>query len=350
VQVTHRLEDLARQVDAKLVGDANCSISSLSVLQDAGPGSISFLSNRKYRKYLKTTKASAVILGQEFLDDCPTNALVSDNPYLIFAKIAQLITPPPAIKAGQHVSAIVASSAQIDISAKIGPGAVIEDNVVIGARVDIGAGCVVGESCQIGDESRLVANVTLCHGVIIGHRALIHPGAVIGSDGFGLANDDGAWIKVPQLGSVRIGDDVEIGANTTIDRGAIKDTVIENGVKLDNQIQIAHNVEIGAHTAIAACVGIAGSTKIGKQCTLAGGVGVVGHLEIADNVHFSAQTLVTRSFTEPGYFSGNLPAVPNNVWRKTIARIRQLEETTQRIRYLEQQCQQSDGDKPDQDT
>ncbi len=349
MRVAHRLDDIARQVDAQLVGDADCIISSISVLQDAEPGSISFLSNRKYRKYLKTTKASAVVLGPEFLDDCPTNALVSDNPYLTFAKAAQLMTVSPAKRAGRHLSAIVAPSAQIDISASIGPGAVIEDNAVIGARVGIGAGCVIGEGCQIGDDSRLVANVTLCHEVTIGQRVLIHPGAVIGSDGFGLANDDGRWVKVPQLGSVSIGDDVEIGANTTIDRGAIKDTVIEDGVKLDNQIQIAHNVKIGAHTAIAACVGVAGSTRIGKHCTLAGGVGVVGHLDIADNVHFSAQTLVTRSFSEPGYFSGNLPAVPNSVWRKTIARIRQLEETTQRVKRLEKQCRQAHCDKTDQD-
>jgi len=346
--VIYRLDDIARQVGARLVGDADCSISSLSVLQDAEPGSISFLSNRKYRKYLKTTQASAVILGQEFLADCPTNALVSDNPYLVFAKIARLMVPTPVINGGQHPSAIVALSARIDISARIGPGAVVEDNVVIGAGVDVGAGCVIGEDCQIGDESRLVANVTLCHGVAIGRRVLIHPGAVIGSDGFGLANDEGRWIKVPQLGSVRIDDDVEIGANTTIDRGAIKDTIIGKGVKLDNQIQIAHNVEIGAHTAVAACVGIAGSTKIGEHCTLAGGVGVVGHLDIADNVHFSAQTLVTRSCTDPGYFSGNLPAVPNSVWRKTIARIRQLEEIIQRVRHLEKQCKQMHCDELDQ--
>jgi len=347
--VAHRLEDLAHQVGAKLVGDAGCNINSLSVLQDAAPGSISFLSNPKYRKYLKTTKASAVILEQKFLDECPTNALVSNNPYLLFAKIAQLIAPLPEKKAGQHASAIVAASSQINASAYIGPGVVIEDDVVIGAEVNVGAGCIIGKGCQIGDGSRLIANVTLCHGVTVGCRVLIHPGAVIGSDGFGLANDDGVWVKVPQLGSVCVGDDVEIGANTTIDRGAIKDTLIGDGAKLDNQIQIAHNVEIGAHTAIAACVGVAGSTKIGKQCTLAGGVGVVGHLEITDNVHFSAQTLVTRSFAGPGYFSGNLPAVPNSVWRKTIARIRHLEELTQRVRQLEKQAQSEADDKPDQD-
>ncbi len=348
--MAYRLGDIARQVDARLVGDADCMISSLSVLQDAQPGSISFLSNRKYRKYLKTTKASAVILGLDFLDDCPTNALVSDNPYLSFAKVAQLMTEWPVKKAGEHASAIVAASAQIDASARIGPGVVVEEDAVIGARVDIGAGSVIGRRCQIGDESRLVANVTLCHEVRLGQRVLIHPGAVIGSDGFGLANDNGRWVKVPQLGSVSIGNDVEIGANTTIDRGAIKDTIIGDGVKLDNQVQIAHNVEIGEHTAIAACVGIAGSTKIGKHCTLAGGVGVVGHLDIADNVHFSAQTLVTRSYSEPGYFSGNLPAVPNRAWRKTIARIRQMEETIQRIKHLEKESQQRLSDKSDQET
>ncbi len=338
MRVAHRLGDLACQVGARVAGDADCMISRIAVLQDAGPGSISFLSNRKYRKFLKTTKASAVILEPSLLDECPVNALVTDNPYLLFAKVAQLMNAPPELEAGRHASAIVAPSAQIDASARIGPGVVVEENAVIGARVEIGAGCLIGAGCRIGDESRLVANVTLCHGVVIGRRVLIHPGAVIGSDGFGLANDEGVWVKVPQLGGVSIGDDVEIGANTTIDRGAIRDTVIGEGVKLDNQIQIAHNVEIGAHTAIAACVGIAGSTRIGSHCTLAGGVGVVGHLDIADHVHFSAQTLVTRSFTEPGYFSGNLPAVPNGVWRKTVARVRQLGAMAQRIRRLERQC------------
>ncbi|MCF6355091.1 MAG: UDP-3-O-(3-hydroxymyristoyl)glucosamine N-acyltransferase [Candidatus Polarisedimenticolaceae bacterium] len=347
--MAHRLGDIACQVGARLEGDADCIINSIAVLQDASPGSISFLSNRKYRKFLKTTRASAIILGQEFLDDCSANALVSDNPYLVFAKVARLMTALPAVEAGQHSSAIVAPSAQIDASARVGPGVVIEDNAVIGARVDIGAGCVIGAGCRIGDESRLVANVTLCHEVTIGRRVLIHPGAVIGSDGFGLANDEGVWVKVPQLGTVCIGDDVEIGANTTIDRGAIKDTVIGDGVKLDNQIQIAHNVEIGAHTAIAACVGIAGSTRIGSHCTLAGGVGVVGHLDIADHVHFSAQTLVTRSFTEAGHFSGNLPAVPTHAWRKSIARIRQLEETAQRIKTLEKQCRKRPSKDPGQD-
>ena len=347
--MSYRLGDLARHTGARLEGDPGCMIHSLNVLQETEPGGISFLANRKYRKYLKITKASAVILGQEFLAECPTNALVSDNPYLAFARIADLMFPQAKVQAGRHSSAVVADSAQIDSSAWIGPGAIIEDGAIVGARVHIGAGCIVGHGGQIGDDTRLVANVTICHDARIGCRVLIHPGAVIGSDGFGLANDEGVWIKVPQLGSVCIGNDVEIGANTTIDRGAINDTVIEDGVKLDNQIQVAHNVQIGAHTAVAACVGIAGSTQIGRHCTLAGGVGVVGHLEIGDDVHFSAQTLVTRSYKEPGYFSGNLPAVPNAVWRKSIARIRQLEETERRIKQLEKCVGPQAGEKVKQD-
>ncbi|VAX09693.1 UDP-3-O-[3-hydroxymyristoyl] glucosamine N-acyltransferase [hydrothermal vent metagenome] len=335
--MSYRLGDLANQTGARLEGDIECRISSLETLQEAASGGISFLANRKYRKYLKTTKASAVILSQEFLAECPTNALVSDNPYLIFAHIAELLAPKADIRSGQHASAIVAQSAQIDASAWIGPGAIIEDEAEVGARACIGPGCVVGRGSTIGEDCRLLANVSICHGVELGCRVLVHPGAVIGSDGFGLANDNGVWVKVPQLGSVCIGDDVEIGANTTIDRGAIKNTVIEHGVKLDNQVQIAHNVSIGAHTAVAACVGIAGSTRIGRHCTLAGGVGVVGHLNIADDVHFSAQTLVTRSFPEPGYYSGNLPAAPNSIWRKTIAGIRRLDWLRKRVKRLEQQ-------------
>jgi UDP-3-O-[3-hydroxymyristoyl] glucosamine N-acyltransferase len=214
---------------------------------------------------------------------------------------------------------------------------VVEGDVRIDDKVSIGPGCVVGRGCSIGSGSRLVAKVVLCPHTEIGKRVLIHPGAVLGSDGFGLASDKGVWEKVPQLGKVRVGDDVEIGANTTIDRGALRDTLIQQGVKLDNQIQIAHNVQIGEHTAIAGCAGIAGSTTIGSYCTLGGGVGVSGHLTVGDNVHFSGQSLVTRSFTEPGYYSGNLPAVPNKDWRKTVARLRRIEELMERIKQLEKQ-------------
>ncbi len=207
---------------------------------------------------------------------------------------------------------------------------------------------MVGAGSRIGRESRLVANVTLCTRSNIGERVLIHPGAVIGSDGFGLANDRGKWIKVPQLGGVTIGNDVEIGANTTIDCGTINDTIIADGVKLDNQIQIAHNVEIGENTAIAGCAGIAGSTRVGKNCTIGGGVGLAGHLEIGDDIHFSGQSLVTRSFTEPGHYSGNLPAVATGEWRKTVARIRRMNDMMQRLKALEKRVEALDTEhKPD---
>jgi UDP-3-O-[3-hydroxymyristoyl] glucosamine N-acyltransferase len=330
-----RLGELADLVGAQLHGDAESEVSRVGTLQDAQTGSISFLTNSKYRKYLKTTSATAVILGEQFLEECPVAALVCTNPHLAYARISTHMQPRPESKTGQHQTALVSDSAAVDLSAWIGPGAIIEDGVDIGPDVYVGPGCVVANGVTVGAGSKLIANVTLCHEVAIGKRVLIHPGAVIGSDGFGLANDEGVWVKVPQLGSVKIGDDVEIGANTTIDRGALRDTVISNGVKLDNQIQIAHNVEIGENTAIAACSGIAGSTRIGKNSTLGGGVSIVGHLEFADDVHFSAQTLVTRSFREPGYYSGNLPAMPNKEWRKTIAYTRHLDEMMQRLKELE---------------
>ncbi len=333
--MSFRLGELAELVGAKLQGDPESEVDSVATLQDATPGSISFLSNRKYRRYLSTTSATAVILTKDYLGECPVAALVCDNPYLAYARISAYMYPVTEKNTGRHPTSVVSDSALVDPSAWIGPGVVVEDNVSIGSNVQIGPGCVISHDVTVGCETKLVANVTLCHGVMIGQRVLIHPGAVIGSDGFGIANDDGVWIKVPQLGSVIVGDDVEIGANTTIDRGALRDTIICNGVKLDNQIQIAHNVEVGENTAIAACTGIAGSTKIGKDSTIGGGVVVVGHLEFGDNIHFSAESLVTRSFSEPGYYSGNLPAMPNKEWRKTVAHLRHLDEMSKKIKELE---------------
>jgi UDP-3-O-[3-hydroxymyristoyl] glucosamine N-acyltransferase len=277
-----------------------------------------------------------VILVEEYLDECPVAALVCENPYLAYARISAYMHPEIEQRSGVHQTASVSDSASVDSSAWIGPGVVVEDHATIGPGVYIGPGCVISKNVTIDQESRLTANITLCHGVKIGKRALIHPGVVVGSDGFGIANDNGVWVKVPQLGSVIVGDDVEIGSNTTIDRGALRDTVIGNGVKLDNQIQIAHNVEIGDNTAIAACTGIAGSTKIGKHSTIGGGVVVVGHLEFGDNVHFSADSLITRSFKEPGYYSGNLPAIPNKDWRKTVVHLRNLDEMAKRLKQLEE--------------
>jgi len=333
------LAELAALVGAEVRGDVACRVERVASLQSATAGAVTFLGNPKYRKYLAGTRASAVILGPEDAGACPVTALVSGNPYLAYARTAALFPPPPAVPGGRHPSAVVADSAQVDPSAWIGPGAVIEEGVMIAVGVFIGPGCVIGRGCCIGEDSRLVARVTLCHGTLVGRRTLIHPGAVVGADGFGLARDGEAWVKVPQLGRVRIGDDVEIGANTTIDRGALEDTVIHDGAKLDNQIQIAHNVEIGEHTAIAACVGISGSTRVGRNCTLGGGVGLAGHLEFADNVAITGQSLVTRSFLEPGLYSGNLPATPNREWRKNVARFRHLDEMWRRLKDLEKRLQ-----------
>lgn len=337
--MAYRLGDLAKQVGAELRGDADCEVVRVDQLQSATTGAISFLANRQYLKYLADTLASAVIVPPELADKSPVNVLISDNPYLCYAQVAGILHPNLDIEPGIHPTAVVAEDAELAEGVWIGPCAVIEAGSRIGSGVYVGPGCVVGLGASIGRDSRLVANVTLCSRVTLGERVLIHPGAVIGSDGFGLANDRGKWIKVPQLGGVSIGNDVEIGANTTIDCGTISDTIIADGAKLDNQIQIAHNVEIGENTAIAGCAGIAGSTKVGKNCTLGGGVGLSGHLEIGDNVHFSGQSLVTRSFTEPGYYSGNLPAVTNSEWRKTVARIRRMNDMMQRLKALEKQVE-----------
>jgi len=329
------LATLARDVGVELHGDSDCVIERVDTIQDGTAGAICFLANSKYLKHLASTQASAVILSRQHLPHCKSNALVSDNPYLTYARIATLLYPDPELIAGTHPSAVIDDSAIVDSSAHIGACCVIEAGVRIGPSVCIESGCMVGKNVTVGEKSVIKANVTLCHNTQIGARVVVHPGAVIGSDGFGNANDNGRWEKVPQLGKVVVGDDVEIGSNTTIDRGALRDTIIGNGVRLDNQIQIAHNVQIGDHTAVAGCVGIAGSTTVGKYCTLGGGVGLSGHLEIGDNVHFSGQSLVTRSFKEPGYYSGNVPAVSNTDWRKSVARIRQLDQMAKRLKVLE---------------
>ncbi len=340
-----RLQELAQQVGAELLGDGSVEITHADTIQSAAEGAICFLANSKYRQYLTETGASAVILRREDVDEeASHNGLISDNPYLTYARVATLLYPPAEVTGGVHPSAVVSDSARIHERAWVGPCCVIGEEVMIEAGVSVGPGCVIENGCRLGQDTRLVANVTLCHGTVIGERVLIHPGTVIGSDGFGNANDHGKWCKVPQIGIVRIGNDVEVGANTTIDRGSLRDTVIGDGVRLDNQIQIAHNVQIGEHTAMAGCVGVAGSTTIGKHCTVGGGVGISGHLEIGDSVHFSGMSLVTRSFTEPGYYSGNLPAVPNADWRKTIARIRRLERMAQRLNELEKMLEGRESD------
>lgn len=329
------LGELAERTGTQVQGDAALVITGVCTLQEGRPDCISFLANPQYRKHLPDTRAGAVILTSDHAKDCPVTTLVSSNPYVTYAQIAALLNPVNAAVQGIHPSAVIAPGSRIDPSASLGPLCVIEEGARIGPDTIIGPGCVVGRDVVIGAATRLVANVTLCHGVQLGSRCLIHPGAVIGSDGFGLANENGHWLKVPQLGSVRIGDDVEIGANTSIDRGALEDTLIADGVKLDNQIQVAHNVQIGAHTAVAGCVGISGSAKIGAHCMLAGGVGVVGHLEIADGTVVTGMSMVTKSITSPGVYSSGLSALPNDQWNKIAVRLRHLDDMARRLQTLE---------------
>jgi UDP-3-O-[3-hydroxymyristoyl] glucosamine N-acyltransferase len=339
--VSWRLKELAERVGARAVGEADCPIDSVASLHKAKPGSITFLADLRYKHYLPQTRASAVILSEADAADCPTAALISDNPYLTFAKVAELLHPQPAAAPGVHPSAVVAPDCRIDPTVAIGPQTVIEPGVVIGAGVVIGPGCTVGQESVIGDDSRLVARVTLCRRAVLGRRVIVHPGAVIGSDGFGLAKSGDAWVKIPQLGRAVIGDDVEIGANTTIDCGTLEDTVLEEGVKLDNQIQIAHNVRIGAHTAIAGCVGIAGSARIGRHCTIAGAAGIEGHLEIADHVHITGMSKVSKSIMQPGTYTSGTPLEPNAQWLKNSVRFRNLDELARKVNALEKQAQQA---------
>ncbi len=334
------LGKLAGQLGVELVGDASCNITAVATLQTAGPGQISFLANSRYRRYMASTQASAVILRPEDSDACPVNALVSSNPYLTYARAATLLNPQPRQTAGIHPSAVVEPAAEIDPTAAIAANCYIAADACIGPGVQIGPGCAIGQGVSIGADSRLAANVSIADDVQIGQRALIHSGTVIGSDGFGFAPDQGEWFKVPQLGSVIIGDDVEIGANTTIDRGALEDTVIEEGVKLDNQIQIAHNVRIGAHTAIAGATGIAGSTTIGKRCQIGGGVVVVGHLMVADDVHITAMSLVTGNINQSGLYSSGTQLAGNKEWRKNAVRFGQLDGMARRLRALEKQLKE----------
>lgn len=326
---------LAKRLKVEFRGDGGVCLSRVASLQRAEPGALSFLANPKYRRYLKDTRASAVVLSGADAQHSPVPVLVSDNPYACYARAAALLHPQDKLRSGVHPSAIVDESAQIDPGAWIDANTLIGEGVKIGAAAQIGPGCVVGAGVTIGEASQLVARVTVLAESQIGRHVILHPGVVIGSDGFGLAAVDGRWEKVPQLGSVRIGNHVEIGANTTVDRGTVDSTVIEDGVKIDNQVQVAHNVFIGAQTAIAACVGICGSTRIGRHCTLAGGVGVVGHLEIADHVHITGMSMVTHSLTEQGSYSAGTPLMPNCKWRRNAVRFKQLDDLERRLSNLE---------------
>ena len=333
----YTLGELAQHVSAEVKGDASCIIVGVATLQHAENNQITFLTNPAYRKQLSSTNAGAVIMSASDAENCTVNAIVSDNPYAAYARIAALLSPQITYAAGIDIHACIADNVKISPSASIAAGVVIEEGVVIGDSVRIGPGCVIQKNVNIGKGTSLTANVTVAYDCIIGENNIIHPGVVIGADGFGQAMDNGEWIKVPQLGRVVIGNDVEIGANTTIDRGAIEDTIIEDNVKLDNQIQVAHNVKIGTHTAIAGCTAIAGSTKIGKHCRIAGMVGIVGHLEIADNVTVTAKSLVTHSIKKAGVYSAGTPLEPSAKWRKNTIRFKQLDDMAKRLNALEKQ-------------
>ncbi len=325
------LSELARRFGLALQGAESGDIEGVGTLDRASPGQITFLANRLYRKHLADTRASAVILREQDAADCPVPCLIAGDPYVAFAKIAALFEPRAEVPAGIHPSAVVAGSARVDASASIGPFVSIGARSVIEADANIGPGCVIGEDCIVGAGSELIARVTLVARVRIGQRVRIHPGAVLGAEGFGLAMDQGHWIKVPQLGGVLVGDDCEIGANTTIDRGAIEDTVLEQDVRLDNQIQIGHNVRIGAHTAMAGCVAVAGSAKIGRYCLIGGAAGIVGHVDICDRVMVTAMSLVTHSIQEPGEYSSGTPIQPSRDWRRNAARFKHLDELARKI-------------------
>ena len=318
-----------------MLGDPDVVIDRVAVLDAAGPSTVTFLSNRRYRPYLESTQAGAVILAPEYVDACPVPALVLDNPYLGYARVAALLSPVAEAAPCTASSAVIDSSATVAPDASVGPHCVIEAGASLGAGTCLGAGSFLGRGSSIGSYGRIAPRVAICRGVHIGARVIVHPGAVIGADGFGIANDDGIWVKIPQFGGVRIGDDVEIGANTTIDRGALEDTVIEDGVKLDNLIQIGHNVHIGAHTAIAACTAIGGSARIGSRCTIAGAVSIAGHLEIADDVHLTATSAVPNTIREAGVYSSGMPVQENRAWRRNMARLRQLDDMARRLRAIE---------------
>lgn len=327
--------ELAERFGLEVRGDGARRVSGVGTLGGAGAGELSFLSNSKYAAQLRSTRAGVVVLREENLADCPATALVAKDPYVAYARIAALFERLPAAPAGVHPSAVIAPSARISPGASIGPCCVIEADAVVEDGAVLGPHCVIGEGCVVGAQSRLVARVTLVTRVTLGRRVLVHPGAVIGSDGFGLAFDTDHWIKLPQLGGVRVGDDCEIGANTTIDRGALEDTVLEEDVRLDNQIQIAHNVHVGAHTAMAGCAAVAGSARIGRYCMIGGNAGVLGHLELADRVTITAKSLVTHSIREPGEYSSGVPLQDNRLWRRNAARFKHLDEYARRVAALE---------------
>jgi len=337
---SHTAAQLAQRFGLGLQGDGDVRVTGVSTLAGARPGELTFLANPRYRAQLSGTRASVLVLRADETDGSfPGTLLLASDPYVAFAKIGALFDVRPAPAPGVHASAAIDDDATVDATAHVGPFVSIGPRSVVHAGAVVGPGCVIGEDCIVGEGCELGANVTLVRRVRLGRRVLIHSGAVLGADGFGLAMDGGRWIKVPQMGGVVIGDDCEIGANTTIDRGALEDTVLEEDVRLDNQIQIGHNVHIGAHTAMAGCSAVAGSARIGRNCLIGGGAGVLGHLELCDRVVVTAMTLVTHSIREPGEYSSGTPLMDNRDWRRSAARFKQLDALARRVQAIDKDPQ-----------
>lgn len=329
------LGELATQFGCEMIGDPDVVVNRVASLPNAASDSLSFLSNSAFKEQLSTTKAAAVIVRAADAEASPVAAIIHDNPYACYARMAAVICPPPSFEPGVHQSAVVAESATVAGSAHLAPNVVVGERSEIGENVYVGPGTVVGPDCSIGNDSRFIANVTLARKVRVGVRGLFHPGVVIGSDGFGNAMTPEGWVKVPQLGGVRIGDDVEIGANSTVDCGALDDTIIDDGVRIDNLCMIAHNVHIGAHSALAGMVGIAGSTIIGKRCLFAGKAGAVGHITVCDDVVVAAKTFLSKDVTKPGTFAASFPADSARSWARQLARFRRLGTLIERVNKLE---------------
>ncbi len=342
-QTAYRLADIVTRFGGRVIGDTETRVSQIGTLEKAVAGQIAFLANAKYRKQLESSQASAVILSEAEANATQLPRIVAGNPYSYFAKLSAFLNPLREFAPGIHPSAVIGAGAHISPQAHIGAHVAVGERASIGAGTVVMAGCSVGEGASIGDNSRLYPRVVVYHDCVVGNHVIAHSGAVIGADGFGIAMEEGRWLKIPQIGRVVIGDHVEIGANTTIDRGALDDTVIEEGVKLDNQIQVAHNVHIGAHTAIAGCVGIAGSANIGRYCRIGGGAIILGHLQIADKVEVSAGTVITKSIREAGTYTATFPFSENHTWRKNAAQLRHLDEMADRIKKLEQQMETLKG-------
>ena len=340
------LAELAKHLGADLHGNPEMRISALAPLQSAESGQITFLDNPKYRSLLPLTKASAVILSADMLAKCPCAALIVPHPYAAYAAIATLFSHQPVIVPGIHPTAILGQACEIDDTVSIGPYVVLGDRVRIGKHAVIQAGTTIGDDVLIGTDAVIYPRVTIYHGCELGDHVVLHSGVVIGADGFGFAFHEGQYHKIPQIGIVQIGNHVEIGANTCIDRGALTNTIIGNGVKLDNQVQVAHNVEIGDHTVVAAGAGIAGSTKIGRYCRVGGLAGFAGHMSIVDNVTITAMSSVAQSINEPGIYSSGIPATPFGLWKRNMIRFQQLDELARRLMKLERQQNKKEENSP----